>query len=135
VVAGITRGNDLSFTISRETLEFPQTFNQPFAQYETDRIRRDYPDATEFASSAIKHKTLGEILQVDFVRPKGGQPGRGGRPMRLRIYSIPAGRSVYRVVCLARADQFARQHEPVFNRIMDTLVITPPQAGNLVTTP
>ncbi len=126
VVAGITRNNDLSLTISREMLEFPQTFTQPFAQYESDRIRKDYPDATEFTSGAVKHKTLGEILQVDFVRPKGGQPGRGGRPMHLRVYSIPAGRYVYRVVCLARADEFAKRHEPVFQRIMESLVITPP---------
>ena len=131
VVAGITRNDELSFTISKETLEFPQTFTQPFAEYETDRLRKDYPDANEFTSRPIKHKTLGEILHVDFVRPKGGQPGRNGRPLRLRVYSIPAGRSIYRVVCLARADEFAKRHEPTFQRIMDSLVITPP-TGDVV---
>lgn len=135
VVAGITRGNELSFTISRTSVEYPQAFNEAFAQYETETIRKQYPDATDFTSGTVKHKTLGEILQVDLIRPKGGQPGRGGRPLRLRLYSIPAGRSVYRVICLSRADEFARRHEPVFNRMLETLVITPPASGNPVTVP
>jgi hypothetical protein len=134
-VALLSRGDDLSLTIVRSDFEFPQTFNEVFAQYEADAIRKQYPDAAEFSSRAVMHKTVGQMLQVDFVRPKGTNPSRAGRPMRVRVYAVPAGRSVYRIICLARADEFARRHEPVFIRMMDSLVITPPQSDVMPATP
>jgi hypothetical protein len=122
-IATFARGDDLSFSINRQSVEYPENLNEAFIQYELENFRKNYPDATGLTSRVVTHKTLGEILQVEFIRPKGG--GGSRRPLRLRIFVIPAGTNIYRVVCLARADEFTRRHEPVFNQMMDSLVITP----------
>jgi hypothetical protein len=125
-VAAFTKGDDLSFTITRTPVDFPQSYNEAFVEYESQALRKQYPDATDFLTTAVKHRTLGEILQVDFTRASA-QSGRNSRPLRHRFLAVPAGNYVYRVICVARADEFAKRHEPVFDRVIDSLVITPPQ--------
>lgn len=124
-VATFTKGDDLSFSITRTAVDFPQSYNEAFVEYESQALRKQYPDAKDFLTTAVKHRTLGEILQVDFtVTPASG---RNNRPLRHRFLAVPAGNYVYRVVCMARADEFAKRHEPIFDRVIDSLVITPPQ--------
>ena len=122
-VVAFSKGDDLTFTITRTLVEFPTSFNEAFVGYESQELRKQFPDATDFLTSPVKHRTLGEILQVDFTRPKSG---RNNRPLRHRFLAVPAGLAVYRIYCVARADEFAKRHEPIFDRVIDSLVITPP---------
>jgi hypothetical protein len=126
VVALFTKGSELSFTVNRSDVDFPQAYNEAFEDYERKSVPGTYPGAANVSSKPIVHPTLGQILQIDFTQPGPTEAGRRPRPMRLRLYSVPVDRFVYRIVCLARADQFEKQHEPVFKRMMDSLVITPP---------
>jgi hypothetical protein len=125
-VVAFTRGNDASFSITRTAVDFPPSYNEAFVDYEVQSLRRQNPDATDFVAVGVKHRTLGEILQVDFTRPPA-KTGRNNRAMRHRFFAVPAGNYIYRVYCVARADEFVRRYEPLFNRIIDSLVITPPQ--------
>ena len=125
-IAAFSKGDDLTFTITRTPVEFPPSFNEAFVEYESQALRKQFPDATEFLTSPVKHRTLGEILQVDFTRP-GAKSGRNNRPMRHRFLAVPAGLAVYRIYAIARADEFAKRHQPVFDKVIDSLVITPPQ--------
>jgi hypothetical protein len=38
---------------------------------------------------------------------------------------VPAGLAVFRIFCVARADEFVKRHQPVFDRVIDSLIITP----------
>ena len=125
-VAALSKGDDLTFTITRTMVEFPSTLNEAFVAYESDALRKQFPTATDFLTAPVKHRTLGEILQVDFTVP-GAKSGRNNRPLHHRFLAVPAGLAVYRIYCVARADEFAKRHQPIFDKVIDSLVITPPQ--------
>jgi hypothetical protein len=124
-IAAFSKGDDLSFTIIRSQAEFPTSLNEAFIEYESQELRKQYPNATEFLTTQIKHRTLGDIMQVDFTLP-APKTGRNTRPLRHRFLAVPAGLAVYRIYCVARADEFAKRHQPTFDRVIDSLIITPP---------
>jgi hypothetical protein len=123
-IAAFTKGEDVSLTITRTYVEFPASINDAFVEYETQSLRKDHATATEFAATTITHRTLGEILQVDFNEARVS--GRNSRAFHHRFLAIPAGNYVYRVAFVARADEFAKRHEPVYGKVIDSLIITPP---------
>jgi hypothetical protein len=128
-IAAFSKGNDLTFTVTRTNVDFPTSFNEAFVEYESQALRKQFPTGTDFLTSPVKHRTLGEILQVDFTLP-AAQGSRNNRPMRYRFLAVPAGLAVYRVYCVARADQFAERHQPVFDKVIDSMVITPQPKGD-----
>lgn len=123
-VAAFNKSDDLTFTITKNTVEFPTSFNEAFVEYESQELRKQFPAATDFLTAPVNHRTLGEIMQVDFTQPPAPS-SRGNRPMRHRFYAVPAGLAVYRIHCVARADQFTKRHEPTFDKVMDSLVVSP----------
>lgn len=125
--AAFRRNAELSFVVNRAAVDYPEEFNEAFAALEVKSVPDDFPGATAITSRAIAHPVLGRILQIDFTRT-AAQSGRNTRPLHLRLFAIPAGRFIYRIICTARADEFASRHEPVFKRMIDSLVITPPAA-------
>ena len=122
--AAFNKGEDMTFTITKNTVEFPSSLNEAFVEYESQELRKQFPEATDFLTASVTHRTLGEILQVDFTQP-AARSGRGNRPMRHRFYAVPAGLAVYRIYCVARADQFTRRYEPIFDKVIDSLVLSP----------
>ncbi|HEU5074275.1 MAG TPA: hypothetical protein VFU02_08880 [Polyangiaceae bacterium] len=130
-IAAFSKGDDLTFSITRTNVEFPTSFNEAFAEYESQEVRKLFPGATDFRTAPVVHRTLGEILQVEFTLP--AQKGsRNSRPLRHRILAVPAGLAVYRIYCVARADEFVKRHQPIFDKVIDSLIITPqpPKAGD-----
>lgn len=117
---------ELSFTVSRTMFEFSQKFDKIFVEEEQRLLSELYPDATRIASQTVDLKALGQALQVDFRR-LGPQNGRNQRMLRFRLYSIPIGRFVYRLFCVARDDQFDSRHVATFNRMISSLAIKPPK--------
>ena len=122
-VAAFSKGDDLSFTIVKSPVDFPPSLNEAFIEYESQELRKSYPNATEFLTTQISHRTLGDVMQVDFTTP--ATKGRNNRPLRHRFLAVPAGLAVYRIFCVARADEFVKRHQPVFDRVIDSLMITP----------
>ena len=124
IIAAFSKGDDLAFTVIRNPVDFPPSLNEAFIEYESQELRKSYPNATEFLTTQINHRTLGDVMQVDFTTPaiKGG---RNSRPLRHRFLAVPAGLAVYRIFCVARADEFVKRHQPVFDRVIDSLMITP----------
>ena len=127
IVALFTKGQETSFTVNRDSVDFPQVFNQDFAAYEAKAIPQEYPGATSIAAKPIVHPKLGQLLRVDFVKPGTTQGGRRPRQLQLRLFSIPAKTFVYRVTCVAPSEEFAKRYEAVFTHMIDSLVITAPQ--------
>lgn len=119
-----TRGNETSFSVQHRAVPFPQQFDPIFIRTETDLIPKNFPDATGLTTTTITHPSLGPMLQIDFTRPAV----QGSRPIRVRQYSIPKDANVYRVVCMARADQFDRQYARMFTRMISSLAVTPPKS-------
>jgi hypothetical protein len=124
LVANLSKGDDLTFTIIKNPVEFPPSLNEAFIDYESQELRKQFPNATDFLTTQINHRTLGEVMQVDFTTPPA-KSGRNRRALRHRFIAVPAGLAVYRIFCVARADEFAKRHQPVFDRVLDSLVITP----------
>jgi hypothetical protein len=124
LVANLSKGDDLTFTIIRNTVEFPPSLNEAFIEYESQSLRKQFPNATEFLTTQINHRTLGDVMQVDFTTP-ATKGARNSRPLRHRFLAVPAGLAVYRIFCVARADEFVKRHQPVFDRVIDSLIITP----------
>jgi hypothetical protein len=123
-IAAFSKGDDASVGITRAFVEFPPSINEAFVEYENQSMRRDHPAATEFASATVTHRTLGEILQIEFTETRA--VGRNKRVFRHRFLAIPAGNYVYRVMFAARADEFAKKYGPLIDQVIDSLVITPP---------
>jgi hypothetical protein len=128
IVALFTKGQETSFTVNRDRIDFPQVFNEDFAAYETKSIPQGYPGATTISAKPVVHPKLGQLLRIDFMRP-GTPQGRDrrARQLQLRVFSIPGEAFVHRVTCAAPSDEFAKRYEPIFTHMIDSLVLTAPQ--------
>lgn len=129
VVASLTKDDDVSFIVNRIPVQFPQEYSDAFAAIEVKLVQGNYPAATSMSHKPVKHPTLGTILQVDFALPAQRVGGRNVRAQQVRYYSIPVGRSVYRIAAAARADQFEKEHGPAFESLLVSMVITPLKAN------
>jgi hypothetical protein len=124
LAANLSKGDDLTFTIIKNPVEFPTSLNEAFIEYESQELRKQFPNATEFLTTQINHRTLGNVMQVEFTTPPAAT-GRNKRALRHRFLAVPAGLAVFRIFCVARADEFVKRHQPVFDRVIDSLIITP----------
>jgi hypothetical protein len=128
VVALFTKAQETSFTVNRSPVAFPQVFNQEFAAYEGKLVLQAYPGVSAINSKPIVHPKLGQLLRIDFMKPGTPQArDRRARQLQLRLFSIPGEAFVYRIACVAPADEFAKRYEPIFTHMIDSLVITAPQ--------
>ena len=99
----VTRKLDAMFsadqTVLRQELT-PADITDLFGQIETEAIKERSPKASQFESRVID--TGGRrLVVVQYVRP-----GALGTE-KVRQYSIPAGKALYRLTCVAPAAQFA----------------------------
>jgi hypothetical protein len=87
-----------------------------FAQIETDAIKEGQPKATDFQSKVLD---AGErrLVAVQYARP--GVLGSE----RVRQYSVPVGKHLYRVTCISSAALFAA-YDPVFSHIAASFTAT-----------
>lgn len=128
VVALFTKGQETSFTVNRSPVNFPQVFNPEFAAYEAKLVSQAYPGTSAISSKPVVHPKLGQLLRIDFTKPGTAQTrDRRARPLQLRLFSIPSEAFVYRITCVAPAEEFAKRYEPIFTHMIDSLVITAPQ--------
>jgi hypothetical protein len=84
----------------------PEDLTELFAQLETEAIKERHPGASDFEPRVIEGGDR-RLVAVQFART--GVLGSE----RVRQYSLPVGRQLYRVTCAAAASQFAA-YEPIF---------------------
>lgn len=101
--------------VLRQALEVADV-TDVFTQIEIDAIKARHPKAADFQSRVL---TLG---QRRLVAIQYGRPGVLGNE-RVRQYSMPIGKQLYRVSCISIAAQFGA-YEPVFSHIAASLVAT-----------
>jgi hypothetical protein len=99
----------------RQALEADE-ITELFAQIEVDGVKERYPKAVDFFSKVL------DLGVRRLVAVQYGRPGVLG-PERVRQYSIPVGRQLYRVTCISRAALFAA-YEPVFSHIAASFTTT-----------
>jgi hypothetical protein len=87
----------------------PADITDLFAQIETDGIKERQPKAADFQSKVL------DAGDRRLVAVQYGRPGVLGSE-RVRQYSVPVGKSLYRVTCISSAAQFAA-YDPVFSHI------------------
>lgn len=90
----------------------PADITDLFAQIETDAIKERHPTASDFQSRILENGAL-RLVAVQFSRP--GVLGSE----KVRQYSIPVGRQLYRLTCASRAASFAA-YEPLFAHMAAT---------------
>ena len=95
----------------RQPLE-PGDLTELFAQLETEAIKERHPGASDFQSKVIEGGDR-RLVAVQFART--GVLGSE----RVRQYSIPVGKQLYRVTCASAASQFAG-YEPGFGHMAAT---------------
>jgi len=95
----------------RQPLE-PGDLTELFAQLESEAIKERHPGASDFQAKVIEGGDR-RLVAVQFART--GVLGSE----RVRQYSIPVGKQLYRVTCAAAAAQFA-SYEPVFAHMAAT---------------
>jgi hypothetical protein len=84
-----------------------------FAEAEAERLKENQPLAADVVSKMIVEN--GEkLIVLDYVRP-----GIDTRE-RVRQYSIPVGRNLYRITCMTIGGQFAK-YEPTFLTVVQSL--------------
>jgi hypothetical protein len=103
------RRNEAAMRLERSELEQslePENVTELFGELERERVASLQPEASEFDVRLFR---VGErrVVVVQYLRP--GPRG----PERVRQYSYPEGRTLYRLVCTAPVSRFAR-HEAVF---------------------
>ena len=119
-----TKGGETAVALERAKLNQPlepSEMTETFATIQAEVIKDQYPDATGLTAVIVTHPTLGPVVQADFTMP-GSDPRR---PDRLRQYVLPRGPFLYKIVCRARATDFAKQ-EAAFNTILKSLRINLP---------
>ena len=93
----------------------PEDVTDVFAQIEGEVLKENQPRATGIAAQIVKRNGLPRVL-VDYSRPGVG----GGEPQRVRQYSMPTGRDLYRVTCMALSSQF-KKYDATFGAVAETL--------------
>jgi hypothetical protein len=104
-----TRKGDAAVFVERSELSQPlepTDITDLFAQIESDGIKEREPRATEFQAKVLD---VGDrrLVAVQYTRP--GVLGTE----RVRQYSLPLGKQLYRVTCASSAAKFAA-YDPVF---------------------
>jgi hypothetical protein len=87
-----------------------------FAQIETEAIKERQPKAADFQSRVLDAGDR-RLVAVQYNRP-----GLLGTE-RVRQYSMPVTKQLYRVTCIASAAQFAA-YDPVFSHIAASFIAT-----------
>jgi hypothetical protein len=95
----------------RQALD-PNDLTDLFAQLETEAIKARHPGAADFESRVIEGGDR-RLVAVQFSRT--GVLGAE----RVRQYSLPVGKQLYRVTCAAAAGQFAA-YEAIFAHVAAT---------------
>jgi len=111
---------DALVVIERSTLNQalePADITDLFAQLEGDVIKERQPSAAELQSKVIDSESQ-RLVAVQYSRQ--GTTG----PERVRQYSVPVGKQLYRLICVSTAGRFAA-YEPVFAHMAATFVATP----------
>jgi hypothetical protein len=119
VLALASRKGDAVVLVERSTLRQAleaEDITDLFAQLEVDAIKERHPKAADVQSKVLD---LGarRLVAVQYTRP--GVLGSE----RVRQYSVPVGRLLYRVTCISSAAQFA-VYDPVFSHICGSFTVT-----------
>lgn len=86
----------------------PDEITDFFAEVESDVLRDNQPRATEVDARVFMQANR-RVIVLEYRRPGLA----GGETERVRQYSFPVGRDLYRVTCAAVSSQFVR-NEPLF---------------------
>ena len=119
VLALASRKGDAVVLVERSALRqalAAEDITDLFAQFEVDAIKEWHPKAADIQSKVLD---LGarRLVAVQYARP--GVLGSE----RVRQYSVPVGRQLYRVTCISSAAQFA-VYDPVFSHIGASFTVT-----------
>ena len=119
VLALASRKGDAVVLVERSALRqalAAEDITDLFAQFEVDAIKEWHPKAADIQSKVLD---LGarRLVAVQYARP--GVLGSE----RVRQYSVPVGRQLYRVTCISSAAQFAA-YDPVFSHIGASFTVT-----------
>jgi hypothetical protein len=119
VLALASRKGDAVVLVERSALRQAleaEDITDLFAQIEVEAIKERHPKATDVQSKVLD---LGDrrLVAVQYTRP--GVLGSE----RVRQYSVPVGRQLYRVTCISSAAQFA-VYDPVFSHIGASFTVT-----------
>jgi hypothetical protein len=116
----------------RQPLE-PGDMTDLFAQIEVEVLKADRPQATDLATRVADEGGKRYVI-VDYSRPRLTLPAAAktatGDRERVRQYSYPSGRKLYRVTCIAGPSRFSK-YEAVFTSVFKSLTAAatqPPSA-------
>lgn len=98
-----------------QTLE-PSQITDLFVQLEVDAIKVRHPKAADFKTRLL------DVGDRRFIAVEYARPGVLGSE-RVRQYSLPIGKSLYRVTCISLASKFAL-YDPVFSHIAGSFSVT-----------
>ena len=115
VLALVQSKGEASVIVERVILKAelgPDDITDLFAQLETEAIQQRAAKAADFKSKVLD-VAGGRLVAVQFVMT--GSKG----PERVRQYSIPAGKDLYRVTCAAPIAQWA-VYDPIFAHMAAT---------------
>jgi hypothetical protein len=126
IEAFVSPNREATFVVERFRLRqviAPELVADAFAQIEADLLKENQPMAAEVVAKAT---TEGErrLIVIDYSRPDSGGPKRE----RVRQYSYPFERSLYRITCMASNGQFAK-YEDTFMYMMKSLTPRPAAAA------
>ena len=112
VLVMASRKGDAVVLVEQSTLRQaldPEDITDLFAQIEVDAIKERHPKAADFESKVL------DLGARRLVAVQYGRPGLLGLE-RVRQYSVPIGRQLYRVTCISSTALFA-VYGPVFSHI------------------
>jgi hypothetical protein len=98
----------------------PDQVTDVFAQIEADLLKENQPAATEVAARPVTDGGK-RLIVIDYSRPDRNPSGDKPVPERVRQYSYPVERNLFRVTCGASNGQFAK-YEGIFTAIIKSLV-------------
>jgi hypothetical protein len=112
VIILVSKKHDAVVLVERSALAqalAPSDITVLFAQIEADAIKERQPKAADFQSKVLDAGDR-RLVAVQYSRP--GSLGSE----RVRQYSVPVGKQLYRLTCISSAAQFAA-YDPVFAHI------------------
>lgn len=118
LVAFTQKKAEATVVIEYQTLQLelaPTEIDDGFAQIEAEPIAQHQPTATD-VQGRIADADGRKVVVIDYNRK-----GVGG-PEKVRQYSMPIGKQMYRIVCSAPAPLFAK-YEPTFVTIVRTFAV------------
>jgi len=119
VTSVVNKKGDAVIVIEQAALKqalAPDDITDLFADLERELVLEREPKATDFQTRVLDGGGR-KLVAVQFVRP--GMTGME----RVRQFSIPAGRRLYRVSCVAALGSYA-MNEPWFAHAVATFVVT-----------